>query len=379
MRGALVLFLIALGLVGCKSSQPPAADPFSNHPIVPPPGTGTCPLPTTDPGYSPGVPAGQIQPTQPGFPVNSLGQPANGSAAGAWAPAGTAAQRPASPNIIPVPAGMSPSNGVTNPAATGPGVSATGVSGSAVTTTAGAPPGMPGNGTASPANPNVAANAYPSNSSLGTAVPGYGAVTPNPSGASASVPAMGNPVLGASNPYIIPPPPTGIPGGSPNSSLGVPPTPSGVPGIPADNRYGVPTGANNFRAAPASTTSPIPGTPRPTPSQASIPITRPVAALSNSTPQDYRNPRPVDDTTQPIRSPLTSSPAATTFPAASNRLASSAQPGTVAAPAVQPRQMPIPPTAYGSPNAVPPYCSQIQTIVIEPNWQPCDGYADEAE
>ena len=51
MWRAIALLAIALLAAGCKS-QTPTADPFINHPIVPPPATGSCPT-STDPGYAP--------------------------------------------------------------------------------------------------------------------------------------------------------------------------------------------------------------------------------------------------------------------------------------------------------------------------------------
>jgi hypothetical protein len=68
-------------------------------------------------------------------------------------------------------------------------------------------------------------------------------------------------------------------------------------------------------------------------------------------------------TTQPIRSPYVSNANVPLNP--TNNLAS------------PPRSMPIPPTAYPGPLAAPPYVATIQTI--EPDWQPCDGYADDGE
>ena len=80
MRGAIVLLFIALGLAGCKSDVP-TADPFSNHPIVPPPPTGSCPLPQTDPGYAPNTLPTQAQPAKAGFPVNTSGSAGSRSTA----------------------------------------------------------------------------------------------------------------------------------------------------------------------------------------------------------------------------------------------------------------------------------------------------------
>jgi hypothetical protein len=143
---------------------------------------------------------------------------------------------------------------------------------------------------------------------------------------------------------------------------------------------------NNYRSGPTSApmSSPFLGTPRPTPSQATNPIARPAAAIPNNAAWDYRSPRPIDETAQPLRS---SSEPSGTVPANSTSSSSpyapsavsTTRPSVVASPVMQPRAMPMAPTAYGSPLAVPPYCSSIQSVIMEPNWQPCDGYADEGE
>ncbi len=323
MRGAIVLLLIALGMAGCKN-QPPTADPFINHPIVPPPATGACPAPTTDPGYSPLLQPGQPQPVRPGSPVNNFGQPAPGTPS------------PTYPNAVSAPGGTT-SGGWT----------------------------VPGSAVQKPVAPSTISA---------------------PAGSTA-----GSPTLGATTPYLIPPPPTAVPGGYPNLSTNPQPTTPGPATAPFDNRFGPSGGTGTLQGAPLPSNSPILGTPRPTPSQATNRLARPAAAIPSTASFDYRNsPHPVDDTAQPIRSP---SPPSMNNPAnaASNlnsmpvanrpapRASLPAQQGLAAAPAAQPRTMPMPPTAYGSPLAAPPYISSIQTIVVEPNWQPCDGYADDGE
>jgi hypothetical protein len=364
MRGVMVLFVIALGLAGCKTQQTPTADPFSLHPIVPPPATGSTPLPSNDPGYAPRMPGSQPSAVQPGLSVNNTGQPAIGTStpggvpSGAWTVPGSTSQPPISSNPTSSPAVSPPSYSAPNPGIPNSGLS------------------TPGASTANPVNPGYSA-------------PGYGAA--NPAALPGRVPVLGNSALGTSTATIIPPPSTAAPGTYPNSSISPPPTSPG-PGTMgvADNRFLPPSGMNNLRGAtPTYPTAPIAGTPRPTPSQTASSFAHPTTAIPSNSPLDYRNlPHPVDEAAQPIRSPsapYSNVPAnSTTTPNSvplANRYASNgisaAQPGVAAAPISQPRQMPIPPTAYGSPLAAPPYCASIQRI--EPDWQPCDGYADDGQ
>lgn len=353
MRGALTCALIVLGLAGCKS-QPPAADPFSNHPIVPPPGTGACP---TDPGYAPV--ASPVLPGQPGLPSNPGTLPTGTTLGNGWSAAPTG-QNPLTPSAA----------GGTIPNGTGTILPPTTGAGGGVVIP---PSNLPGNGTANPMSPVVPSNAYPANGALNRGTTGYGAAGPSSTAGMGSAATANNGVLGGSPPLIIPPPPTATAGGNssafggnPNALAGASPAATGVPAYPIDNRYGFAGGSAAPRAAPISAASPIPGTPRPTPSQAAGPIARPAAAISGSVPLDNRSPRPVDDAAQPIRSPVM---ATNGVPANS----------TVAAASTGSRQMPSPSMAYGGASALPSYGSPIQTVVIEPNWQPCDGYADGPE
>lgn len=355
MRGA-ILLLIALGLFGCKS-QAPMADPFSNHPIVPPPGTGACPVPSADPGYAPSMSRAQPQPL-PGTPTptySNAGSAPAGTVGGAWNAAGSTNQKQLAPSALAPPAGSTPGNGLPNPS-----------------------------------NPGSPVNANPVGGSPGYGMPNYG----NPSSITTpgSTPGSGYPASGMATPTLIPPPGTAAPGGYSNVAANPPPaTPGpGVSAPAADNRYGLPSSVNNPRnmpTTPTSPTTPILGTPRPTPTRAASSIARPAAAIPNNAPLDYRSPRPVDDTAQPIRSPSTpysnvpaNSTTMNSTPVTNRAVPSSvlaAQPGLAGMPVSQPRTMPMAPTAYGSPLAAPPYRASIQ--MIEPDWQPCDGYADEGE
>jgi hypothetical protein len=322
MWRAIALLAIALLAAGCKS-QTPTADPFINHPIVPPPATGACPT-STDPGYAPNTLPVQAQPAQPGLPAGNIGQPAIG------------APTPAYPN------------GNTTPGATAGGAW----------------------------NAASAANQRP---------PGYGntASVASPG----NIPAAGNPAFGASTATIIPPPNTAAPGGYANAATNPSPAAPGptASAIPPDYRNGAAGG--NSRGLPTAPTSPISGTPRPTPTRAVNSSVRPAAAIPNNAAWDSRSPRPVDVTTQPLgtfsASPSNVPANSTMAGAAANRYGTASrsdpptQRGVVAAPVPQPRAMPMAPTAYGSPFALPPYQASIQTIELD--WQPCDGYADEGE
>ncbi|MCC6125119.1 MAG: hypothetical protein IT426_09175 [Pirellulales bacterium] len=302
MRGANALLAIALGVAGCKTPAP-TADPFINHPIVPPPATGACPTPSIDPGYAPNTLPAQPPPTQSGLPASNIVPPATGSPPPTYSNAGTT-----------------------------PGATAGGAWNSAGST------------------------------NLGT--PGYGN-----SGSSAfpgSVPAAGNAAFGTLKPTIIPPPNTAASGGYPNAATIPSPAAPGptASAMPADYRNGTPGGINgNARAMPAAPNSPISGTPRPTPTRAVNSNVRPAAAIPNNSTWDSRSPRPVDVTAQPLGRPSPS-------PSSNSSMG-------VAAPVLQPRAMPMAPTAYGSPLALPPYSASIQSIELD--WQPCDGYADEGE
>jgi hypothetical protein len=164
---------------------------------------------------------------------------------------------------------------------------------------------------------------------------------------------------------------------------------TGIPAASADPRSLPPGNFNNPRAVPISSPLPIAGTPRPTSTLAVNSNARPAVASSNNTPLDYRSPHPVDDAAQPVRppsSPNTYGPASaptTNSARISNRYGSNAvaatQPGMAGTPVAQPRQMPMAPTAYGNSLAAPPYRAAIQTRVVEPDWQPCDDYADDGE
>jgi hypothetical protein len=229
------------------------------------------------------------------------------------------------------------------------------------------PPSIPpGNGPVIPTSPGIPSSSYPVNGAVNRGPAGYGTVSPGATGGPGSAPATENTVFGGSAPHIIPPPPTATAGGNVNSLVGPSPGAPGTAVFPPGNPYGFAGGGASPRTTPASVASPIPGTPRPTPSQVSSPIGRPAAAIAGSVPPDYRSPRPVDDAVQPIRSPLGPT---------NGVLANS----TVATTPTVPRPMQPPATAYGVPTAMPPCYSPIQTVVIEPNWQPCDGYADGAE
>jgi hypothetical protein len=344
MRGAMALSLILLGVAGCKS-QPPAADPFSSHPIVPPPGTGACP---TDPGYAPVT--SPASPSQPGLPLNPQPQPTGATFGNGWAAAPTTGQNT-----------LAPSNPASGSLPTGAVSSPTTGAGGAVVIPPSTPPA---NGSANPASPGTPINSYPANGAINPGLTGYNAAPGGSTAGLGSAAVAANASFGAPAPHIIPPPPTATAGGNPNSVA----APSAVaPGLAAysmDNRYSLPGGSAAARTASVSAASPILGTPRPTPSQAYNPVARPAAAVSSSVLPDYRGPRPVDDTAPPIRSPL----------APTNGVPANSTVATVPAGS---RQTAPQPAVYG--NALPAYGSPFQTVVIEPNWQPCDGYADGPE
>lgn len=393
MRGTIAIILMALILAGCKT-QTPSADPFNSHPIVPPPSTGSCPTATPDPGYLTSPSSGQLPQARPGVsgitnPTNpNLGANPAGATVGGWTAAGTSVQRPLSSNVapnttgtnnagmIPPPSGGFTGSGVQNPAATATGLPTWGTSANPVS----APPGT---GIGNPAGPNNLGNG-----ATGYNPPNYG--NPNASTALGSTSPQGNSALGATTPYIIPPPGTQPAGGYPNATTNPPPATNST-AAPLGNPYAPANNINNYRSgptSPAQPNSPILGTPRPTPSQAANPSVRPTAAIPNNNTWPTGSPHPVDETVQPIRpAPGGTVPANTTTAPNStiglNRYAPNAVSGvpatTVASPSMQPRVMPMAPTAYGSPFANPPYCPSINSVIMEPNWQPCDGYADDGE
>jgi hypothetical protein len=378
MRGAILMLAIVLGMAGCKADAP-MADPFSSHPIVPPPATGSCPASAVDPGYAPTLPP-QNPALRPALPANNGGQTApgaasptylnmnstpGGTASGAWNAAGAANSKPLSPNVNSASATRTLGNGTPNAAS------------------------LSSSGNANPVYGNPGYN--------GIGMSGVG--NPTSPTAPTSTPAAGYPTLGLGTPTLIPPPSTATPGGYPSGATNPPSTTLGpgstFPSPTSDNRYGPPGGFNNSRGmltSPTLPTTPIAGTPRPTTTRAASTIARPAAAIPNSmspnaTAADYRSPRPVDDAAQPIRSPSTPysnvlpNTTTTNIQPYSNRGVpsgvSSPQPGVVSAPVSQPRQMPMPPTSYGSPLAAPPYRATIQNLDLD--WQPCDGYADDGE
>jgi hypothetical protein len=286
-----LLIAVVLSLAGCSKNQTPSNDPFSPHPIIPPPGTG---------GYSTATP-------DPGYPANAAAR--------------------TNPSLIPSVSGVPAASGASN--------------------------------TASPTNVGAPANSNPGYANPNSMPPGYGP--------------------GSTSSNIIPPPNTLSNGGYPNAAAN-----SGA----MPNNYGASvsgaSATSDPRAGSSSTLNAlINSTPRPTTTRSGSPYPTPAASIPGSIASNAAGARPFDGS-QPIRAPSAYDAEASSNPPT---IANNSAVGTPRVPqqgvpsnsiARPSATMPMPPTAYGNPNAVPAYLSSIQSIE-EANWIPCDGYADDDE
>jgi hypothetical protein len=298
----ILLIAVVLSLAGCSKNQTPSNDPFSPHPIIPPPGTG---------GYSTATP-------DPGYPANAAAR--------------------TNSSLIPSVSGVPAASGAPN--------------------------------TGYPSGASAPANSIPGYANPNSMPPGYGPAA--------------NSGLGSTSSNIIPPPNTLSNGGYPNAAA----NPGAMP-----NNYGASvsgaSATSNPRAGSSSTLNAlINSTPRPTATRSGSPNTSPAASIPGSMASNTAGNRPYDSS-QPLRAPSAYDAMASSNPAASNppTIANNSAAGTPRVPqqgvpsnsiARPSATMPMPPTAYGNPNAVPAYLSSIQSIE-EANWIPCDGYADDEE